>query len=451
MNKKEKILIAVLSVAAVLSFIWAAYEYKALKASDQQIEYSYQRNFYDLINCMENLSVISAKNNVASSAQYTMQNMAEVYRRCNEAAATLAALPLQHGTLTQTERFLNQSGDFAHAMLKKLINGEQLTKEERETLRNISAQTRLLSSELRTLQDEIDIGNLAFNSKNRNVQDGAITVDSSFAQINEDVQQYPTLIYDGPFSDHMEQRQPQGLTGDEISKEQAIERIKTLQNVMSEGQKYTARYLDETTANAAIPIYCFEVLPTDENRMENIHIDISQTGGHIIMISNSREVGKTSITADEAKEKAQEFLLSLGYRNMQDTYTTTDSNEITIAYVATYNDILLYPDQIKVKVALDNGQIVGLEAAGYFMSHTDRKLPAPQISQEEARKKISSELVIENEAIALIPTDSGKEVLCYEFRGKYNDETYIVYINAITGTEENILQVIDTEGGQFTM
>lgn len=51
--------------------------------------------------------------------------------------------------------------------------------------------------------------------------------------------------------------------------------------------------------------------------------------------------------------------------------------------------------------------------------------------------------------MALIP--KGKtEVLCYEYKGRYRDGDFIIYINAMDGTEEQILQIIHDENGTLT-
>ena len=44
-----------------------------------------------------------------------------------------------------------------------------------------------------------------------------------------------------------------------------------------------------------------------------------------------------------------------------------------------------------------------------------------------------------------------KEVLCYEFLGSYKDKNFIVYINADTGYEQRIMEIIDTPNGKLTI
>jgi germination protein YpeB len=86
-----------------------------------------------------------------------------------------------------------------------------------------------------------------------------------------------------------------------------------------------------------------------------------------------------------------------------------------------------------------------------LVAHSIRKLPKPSISVDKARQNASSKLKITNTRLALIPMNSTREVFCYEFVGKRDKDTFIIYINAENGREENILQIIDTSDGQLAM
>ena len=65
-------------------------------------------------------------------------------------------------------------------------------------------------------------------------------------------------------------------------------------------------------------------------------------------------------------------------------------------------------------------------------------------------KIINKNVEITSERLALIPTEWSSEVLTYEFKGKVDDTDFLVYINAETGREENILVIIDTPNGILT-
>jgi germination protein YpeB len=136
---------------------------------------------------------------------------------------------------------------------------------------------------------------------------------------------------------------------------------------------------------------------------------------------------------------------------MEDTYYLTQDNVATINYAYRQNGVTVYPDLIKLKVALDNGEIVGIETKTYLSNHTERKIPTPKITAEEAKKKINTKLQVHGSGLAIIPTTYKKELFCYEFKGKMNNNDFIVYINAETGEEEDILMIVNTPNGVLTM
>ena len=136
---------------------------------------------------------------------------------------------------------------------------------------------------------------------------------------------------------------------------------------------------------------------------------------------------------------------------MKETYYLKEEGIVTINYAYTENGVVIYPDLIKVKVALDNGEILGMETSGYLNNHTERNLSDVKINKEEAKKTLNKELDIQSEGLAVIPTEWESEILCYEFKGKVEDKEFLVYINAENGREEDILIITDTPNGILTM
>ena len=136
---------------------------------------------------------------------------------------------------------------------------------------------------------------------------------------------------------------------------------------------------------------------------------------------------------------------------MKETYYLKQDGIVTINYAYTQNDVVMYPDLIKLKIALDNGEVLGIETTGYLNSHQERSLATPKISIEEAKKNLNKNLEIISEGLAVIPTEWKTEIQCYEFKGKVDDTEFLVYINSENGREEDILVIINTPNGTLTM
>ena len=155
---------------------------------------------------------------------------------------------------------------------------------------------------------------------------------------------------------------------------------------------------------------------------------------------------------EEAKQAAAEFLESRGIENMRESYYAFSDGVCTINYAYEQDGVLCYPDLIKVSVALDDGSIVEYDASGFLMNHQDqRDLNAQKLTADQARESVSPALTPDEGRPALIPTAGLNEVLTYEFlcEGE-NGEQVLVYINADTGYEEQILILLRTDNGILT-
>ena len=86
------------------------------------------------------------------------------------------------------------------------------------------------------------------------------------------------------------------------------------------------------------------------------------------------------------------------------------------------------------------------------MNHTPRTIQSPVHTSQQAQKVLSSYLTIKSVNRAIIPLDSREEKLCYEFLCKGSQqEEILVYVNADTLQEEQLLIVLKTDGGTLTL
>lgn len=81
---------------------------------------------------------------------------------------------------------------------------------------------------------------------------------------------------------------------------------------------------------------------------------------------------------------------------MQSSYYEKSGGIATINFAYVQDNVTCYSDLVKVRVALDTGEIVGLETNGYIMNHAEENLSAPALSVDDAKSKISTGLDISN-------------------------------------------------------
>lgn len=448
MNYKGKFFTATIIVLAVLTLITGYYALKLKTEYDNMNNNNYTEAFSNLVNYVNSVENYLAKSMISKSPEHAAETLTQIWRDSNLAMVYLSRINLNDEGLSQTAKFLNQVSDYSYSLSRKNISGEELTQEDLNNLKILYDYSVSLESTLNQLSEDLYNGEINWYSfQNNNQMQFAQSVDSFsvFSNIDENLNNYEGLIYDGAYSDHVDKAEKVGLTGYKIGEATAEEIVKEFFKELEVEKVEKNAFLE----NATIPAYDYSVSLKD--REEKYSITISQKGGHVIQTSLDRSVNEEKISQAEANEIGKSYLASKGFEDMTETYFIKQGNVVTINYAYNDNGVIVYPDLIKVKVALDNGEILGIETTGYLNSHTKREYVYPKLTISEAREKLNPNLEIMSENMAIIPTEWKTEIFCYEFKGKIEDKEFLVYINVETGKEEDILVILDTPGGTLTV
>ncbi len=448
-EKVKKIIVWVIIV--VLLGIIVVLGYMLYKKNDESITASenlYNQAIYELVDYMENVKNYLAKSTISTSAKYGAETLTNLWREANLAQTYLSMLPMQSQELENTEKFLNQVSDYSFSLSRKNINGENLNDNDLKNLKDLYDYSVELNNVVNQIVTDLNMGNIKWKDLvGEGTAEFAQQVSANFNLANtieDNFHEYSGLIYDGAFSEHITSQEKKGLTGEKITEEQGIDVIK--QFVGNENIREISNL--GYSENADVPGFTYSISTNNEG---NITMTISETGGHIVYMNSDREVNVENLNFDEANKKGKDFLLSRGIENMEQTYYLKNEGIVTINYAYSQNGVIMYPDLIKLKVALDNGDILGMETSGYLNNHTKRDVSKVKITKDEAKKTLNKELNIQSEKLAMIPTEWQSEILCYEFKGKIGETEYIVYINAENGNEEDILIITNTPNGTLTM
>ena len=427
------------------------YAYKKQTEYRQASENDYNMAFYELVDYVQSVETYLAKSLISSTPEHGAETLTHVWREANLAQSYLARPPIDSNELANTAKFLNQVSDYSYSLSRKNIYNESLSQDDLNNLKELHSYAIELENTLNQLSSDINDGRISWGEltkKGTNIfaqQVSNISKDS-FSNLEENFHEYAGLIYDGAFSEHMTSPERKGLTGEEISEEEA----KKIAEEFIGTDKIKEINSNGISENANIPSYDF-VVKTDNNKDSNLWISISKKGGHVVFMNYNRNVEAETINQEKAIELGKQFLDSKGINNMKETYYTKQDGIVTINFAYMQDNVIMYPDLIKLKVALDNGEILGIETTGYLNSHTERNLEQVQITKEKAKESLNKELEILSEGLAVIPTEYQTEILCWEFKGKVEDREFLVYINAKTGKEEDILVILNTPNGTLTM
>lgn len=440
--KKTTIFIA---LALLVSLGFNIYFYDKTGTNDSYIKYENDRAFSEFISSVSKIDSALTKSVYATTPSYQVTMFAEVYSQTETAKSNLAQLPSVDNNMSQTYEFISTVGDYSLSMMKKVANGENLTDAEQESIQMLAEKTEQLASELSGIKNLYNNGSnqdyymtiTAFNNQQ------VLAVSEFGSEIEPEMQEFATLIYDGPFSSHINKLEPELLKDElEISQDRATQIVANFLKTSVDQVKFISK------VEGQIDFYKFQSSKEDDQ----ITIDVTVKGGHIFNFINYRDTTQATLNAKQCVEIAKEMLSEQGYENVVETYFIDNYDTVTINFAFTQDNVILYTDLLKIEIYKDDGTLAGVEARGYIMSHRQRLDLTENISYSTARKSVSDKLEIISESIAIIPTSGQNEVLVYEFKCKNeNDDNYIVYVNAKTGQIQNILILIEDENGTLAM
>lgn len=449
MNRKNLQILSIICVCVtVVALGFTVLFYNTSEGHKTQMRYTNERALSELVTSMSKIDTAIEKSAYSTTPSYTVSMLSEVFKETESAKLNLSSLDDGQFDTSTVQEFISKLGDYSLSLLKKVSSGEELTSEEREMIKYFANITDKLTIEIANMKTDYSDGNSksyiteikTFNDEN------AVEVnnmDSESSDVNLQTQDFATMIYDGPFSSHIEKMEPELLKFEqEISTEKALEIVAEFLEVDKSRVKYAGKI------DAQIPVYKF----TSNKEDDEIMIEVTVKGGHVLNFTNYREVKEYTKTQEETVEIAKEILEKSGYTDFVETYYFEENGIVTINFASTQEDVILYPDLLKLSIYRDDGTLAGVEARGYIMSHKTRDFENQTVSKTQAEQVVSNDLEILSSNMAIIPTSSKGEVLTYEFKCKnQEDKNYIVYVNAQTGQIENMLILIQDDNGTLTM
>ncbi len=432
-------LLSFLTASVITAVSFALVSTANIKQSAAERVSVYGMYLDELDESLYNIGIALKKALYASSATQLNALAAELSAETAEAKKTVSELPLSAETSESLNRFLSQAGDYTLYLSKKAISGAEIQKSDRDNLNMLVESAESACKTIENVRAEYNKDGTVVGGESdieNGLSEGMFGTD--FEEFEELISNQPSLIYDGPFSDHMLKSNMKMLSGEKLlTAEEAKARAEKMLGID------LSSFCSEPDTEGKVPCYNFSD--------GNMSFSVTKCGGYIIYMRKYRDIKAYSLDYKAAVEKATEYLKAAGETNFVPTYYFADEGVCTVNFAYKEGATVCYPDLIKVGVALDNGETVILEAGGYLANHCARTLPTPKYTSSQAQAVLSEFLTVNGVKRVIIPTDGNSEKLCYEFDCfGIGGERLLVYVNVATLEEENILLIIETEGGTLT-
>ena len=390
-----------------------------------ELDAMYKRAWWESVERLASLEVELEKLIISDSPEAASLRLSNIARQADGAAQNLGALPVERDGINAAMKFVNQIADYSAVLNEGIAQGRPISDTDVGQLQSI--QERL--SEMNSIVYDMDaLDNWA----------GGAASEIDMSAIARENLSYPTLIYDGPFSDGA-RGGFKGLGTDRVDEQAALE----VARQYAGGEP-------RLTGRTGSPVPGYEIVCATE--AGELELFVSETGGRVLYMLPSYDMVSQEVSASAAQDVqgaisiATQYLRERGFAGMAANYTQRSEGAVVINFTATQGGVTLYPDLVKVQVA--GGRVVGLEAGNYWRNHVERALLPAELTYQQAMESVNSRLNVVSARLALIPTERTDgplpgERLCYEFTCTLGQSRYLVYIDAQSGQEASILKLYD--------
>ncbi|MEA5015398.1 MAG: germination protein YpeB [Candidatus Limiplasma sp.] len=442
-SKRHVILYSFLSVALLAAvFLGVSFGLRA-HASAQALEDVYTQRILETQEQLQAIALKLEKVPVSSDSQVLCELLTGISKQGDGVVTNLSALPLSHVAMSDTIKFCNQLSDLTLGLALTLAGGGELDQEQYKQLADMQSQCTLLLGQFVLAREAMLENSMKIGVPEKVYYQEAQASDRPLEQVGnkDNGMEYPTMIYDGAFSDARHYGTPKALGTESINQAQAQE--VAIQFLGAQRVKEAAPSA-ETQGNLAA--YGVTVTLTDGVQLT---AEVTKVGGKLLWIVPEHASFEQKLSLEECIEAGLKFLREHGYGAMEANHHQVYDGMAVINFVAVQDGVLLYPDLVKLQLRMDTGEVVGLEANNYLMNHTQREGLTPALTADEALAHLSKNLTLEASRLCLIPFRDS-ERLCYEASGTFADNRYLIYLDANTAQEVQVLMVLQTPDGELS-
>ena len=431
---RRQMLTAVLGVALCLSLAANAWLSAGTRRLSAQLSAQRQQALSDVVSAMADIEVNLQKLMIASGASQSVSLLGETALLARHVETGLSQLPMRYEGASDAMKFVGQVGQYALSLAVELSDGSMLTDEDERQLSEMLGACQALNAHLlsvgeRLYTEPVEALSPIDGDGAMSWAEEAISGDSAIA--------YPSLIFDGPFSDARTEGEARGLTGERVTRETA--RVAAARYAGVD----VSRVRDAADSGGRFEAFGF----TSQTDAGALSVQVTGIGAHLLWMMPEQAAYAERLSQEECLHRAQEYLAQMGFGEMVPCFVQRYDGMLVANFAAVQDGVLLYPDQVKVQVSMDSGAVVGAECSLYLTNHVRRAELTPGIDEEQARQMLSGRLDVQRSRLCVIPQEAG-ERLCWGFEGTFGDAKYYVFIDARTGEAADILRVAATPDGE---
>ncbi|WP_318617319.1 PepSY1/2 domain-containing protein [Sporosarcina sp. YIM B06819] len=424
---KKLIFVLVYSIAALSIFsVGKAAENEQLSIA---LSGQYASKITDASQKLEELNTAVKKTLLFNESDGSEKAREDIWRLSSDIKNSVSSLPLDNSFSTSWLNYLGRLGNYAK---------EATRAEDHTEYHKVMAQA---SKNLSTLADEWEVATVGMVNGRLSMDEWKNRLDSTekghdWAGMGTAVKQYTESDFPltASESDSMKKKDLRDMADAKVSSEEAVDQFKRLFPSVSN------EIIGVETSKPGSP-YPFYHIRFAENQSIG-YVDITEKGGHVLSFLSERPFGKKSLPFDDIQKNAEKFLKDAGYKDLVYEESRENNTAWHFVYVRVEPEYKakVFSDVIHLKVAKDNGGIVGLDASEYIRK--EKTAPQP-IVKMDWKKFFHSNVTVAKEELAYVENDRLEQRLTHYLTVTVDENGEIGTYAVIIDTETS--EVIKTE------
>lgn len=409
-------------VAIVAVGIYAFNEKRENDRLANELGLQYASHMADASKKLEELNTAVNKTLLFKKGEVYAQPREDIWRLTSDIKASIASLPLDHQFSTSWLNYLGRLGNYAKES-HRLGDEEkyyQVMSKASENLAKLTSEWQVATANMIDGQLSVKEWKQRLSTESAAGWDGMGTMAKEYTESD-----FPLTASE---SDAMKKKELQTLADPAVTEEEAVQIFKRLFPNASD------RIVGIEKSQPGSPYPFYHIRFAEKQTVG--YIDITKKGGHVLSYLAERAFGKEQLDFQTLQQKTEQFLKDAAYTDIvfEEARENSTSWHMVFVRIEPIYGAKVFSDVIHVKVAKDNGEIIGLDASEYIRKEETKQQPMRTFDWSTF---FHSDVEVQKEQLAYVENDLLEQRLGYHVTVTMPENgstvTYIVVVDTETG------------------
>jgi spore germination protein len=420
-----KVLSGILTIGLIVMGVFLYNSKQNETDLNQQLRAQYTNQMSDASKKLDDLQESVQKSSVFNESEAQAEPLEDIWRLSSEIKSAIASLPLQREFSSEWMNYLGRLGDSARMKSQDKITEDKWL----QVASNVSKNLDEFSNEWENATTELLAQKEPYSEWRKEM--ASAKPSEKWSGLSASVKEYTESDFPLTASetDVQKKKELQNIKDKKVTEKEAVQLLKKL------FPKYTDANIVTSKSKPGAPYPFYHVQFHEGIRMG--YTDFTEKGGHLLSLLTERPIGKERISQELIKEKAIKAVKSFGFDDVELVESRENHSvwHVTFIRIDPNNKARVYDDSIQMKLAKDDGEILGVSSMEYIQKET---LPTQEIIAIDWSTFFTKDVKVEEERFAYTDNKQMQQRLCYELLivKDVNDQRQTFRILVDTETKE---------------